>query len=142
MSQKPIHTDRPFMQRASNCHLLTESPTNSDLHKNFPFLFSPTNQTPKSSIPHLISERATDAIQNSQTRNCKPHQDCKPITLAKVCKVPQNFGNGCKVPQNFQIFAKLSAKLLNFFGKVCKENMGKYIFGNRNGSAENSKCLT
>jgi hypothetical protein len=66
----------------------------------------------------------------------------KPITLAKVCKVPQNFGNGCKVPQNFQIFAKLSAKLLNFFGKVCKENMGKYIFGNRNGSAENSKCLT
>jgi hypothetical protein len=47
-----------------------------------------------------------------------------------------------KVPQNFQIFAKLSAKLLNFFGKVCKENLGIYIFGNRNGSAENSKCLT
>lgn len=127
MSQKPIHTDRPFMQRASNCHLLTESPTNSDLHKNFPFLFSPTNQTPKSSIPHLISERATDATQNSKKRNCKPHQDCKTHHTCKGLQSSPKLWEWLQSAPKLSKFCKVSAKLFKFLAKFAKK-IWEYIF--------------
>lgn len=128
MSQKPIHTDRPFMQRASNCHLLTESPTNSDLHKNFPFLFSPTNQTPKSSIPHLISERATDAIQNSQTRNCKPHQDCKTHHTCKGLQSSPKLWEWLQSAPKLSNFCKTVCKALKFFWQSLQRKYGKIYF--------------
>jgi hypothetical protein len=52
----------------------------------------------------------------------------KPITLANVCKVPQNFGNGCKSAPKLSNFCKVSAaKILNFLAKFAKK-IWEYIF--------------
>lgn len=131
MSQKPIDTDRPF-----SCKGFTLSPSNKQsphqLRSPQKLRISLFSNKPNSQILNPPSHLREQPMPfKTHKRNCKT-QDCKTHHTCKGLQSSPKLSNFCKV----------SAKLLNFFGQSLQRKYGNIYFGKRNGSAENSKCLT